>query len=82
MRKPIIAGNWKMNKNATEAAEFVEAVKTKIPSSEQVDSVVGATALFLQSLVKASEGTELKIALKIVILKKLEHSQAKTALQL
>ena len=62
MRKPIIAGNWKMNKTAAEAAEFVEAVKTKIPSSEQVDSVVGAPALFLQSLVKASEGTELKIA--------------------
>ena len=62
MRKPIIAGNWKMNKTAAEAAEFVEAVKTKIPSSEQVDSVVGAPTLFLQSLVKASEGTELKIA--------------------
>ncbi len=62
MRKPIIAGNWKMNKTAAEAAEFVEAVKTKIPSSEQVDSVVGAPTLFLQSLVKASEGTELRIA--------------------
>jgi len=35
MRKPIIAGNWKMNKTAAEAAEFVEAVKTKIPSSDR-----------------------------------------------
>ena len=34
MRKPIIAGNWKMNKTHTEAAEFVEAVKTQIPSSD------------------------------------------------
>lgn len=29
MRKPIIAGNWKMNKTASEAKEFAEAVKTK-----------------------------------------------------
>lgn len=28
MRKPIIAGNWKMNKTASEAKEFAEAVKT------------------------------------------------------
>lgn len=27
MRKPIIAGNWKMNKTASEAKEFAEAVK-------------------------------------------------------
>ena len=26
-RKPIIAGNWKMNKTAQEAGDFVEAVK-------------------------------------------------------
>ena len=26
-RKPIIAGNWKMNKTAAEAREFVDAVK-------------------------------------------------------
>ena len=26
-RKPIIAGNWKMNKNPEEAKAFVEAVK-------------------------------------------------------
>ncbi|SFH68391.1 triose-phosphate isomerase [Pisciglobus halotolerans] len=62
MRKPIIAGNWKMNKTASEAHEFVEAVKNKIPSSDVVDSVVGAPALFLQDLVNSSKGTDLKIA--------------------
>ena len=46
MRKPIIAGNWKMNKTAKEAKEFAEAVKTKIPSNDKVDSVIGAPALF------------------------------------
>lgn len=61
-RKPIIAGNWKMNKTASEAAAFVEAVKDKIPSSELVDSVVGAPALFLETIKRLSEGTELKVA--------------------
>ncbi len=31
MRKPIIAGNWKMNKTASEAKEFAEAVKKQHP---------------------------------------------------
>lgn len=61
-RKPIIAGNWKMNKTNTEAAEFVEAVKTQIPSSDIVDSVVGAPALFLETIKKGAEGTDLKVA--------------------
>ena len=64
MRKPIIAGNWKMNKTAKEAKEFAEAVKTKIPSNDKVDSVIGAPALFLETLVTAAEGTELKLLLK------------------
>jgi len=46
MRKPIIAGNWKMNKTASEAKAFAQAVATKIPSNDKVDSVVGSPALF------------------------------------
>ena len=61
-RKPIIAGNWKMNKTAQEAADFVEAVKEKIPSADAVDSVVGAPALFLETIKRLGEGTELRTA--------------------
>ena len=62
MRKPIIAGNWKMNKTASEAKEFAEAVKNNIPSNDKVDSVIGSPALFLQELMASAEGTELKIS--------------------
>lgn len=62
MRKPIIAGNWKMNKTAKEAKKFAEAVKNKIPDQKAVDSVVAAPALFLQELTEAAQGTELLIA--------------------
>lgn len=61
MRKPIIAGNWKMHKTINEAVEFVAEVKRKIPSVEQVDSVVCAPALFLDRLVQETKGTELQI---------------------
>ncbi|WP_227937326.1 triose-phosphate isomerase [Alkalihalobacillus deserti] len=61
MRKPIIAGNWKMNKTLGEAKQFVNAVKTTIPANSEVDAVVCAPALFLESLVSATEGTDLKI---------------------
>ena len=62
MRKPIIAGNWKMNKTATEAKAFAQAVKNSLPSNEKVDSVIGSPALFLETLVSEAKGTELQIA--------------------
>ncbi|HSJ38730.1 MAG TPA: triose-phosphate isomerase [Planococcus sp. (in: firmicutes)] len=61
MRKPIIAGNWKMYKNASEANKFVEEVKTALPSAAKVDAVICAPALFLQALVKSAGKTDLKI---------------------
>ncbi len=62
MRKPIIAGNWKMNLTASEAKAFAEAVKNNIPSNDTVDSVIGSPALFLETLVDAAKGTDLKIS--------------------
>ncbi|MCL7749009.1 triose-phosphate isomerase [Halalkalibacter alkaliphilus] len=61
MRKPIIAGNWKMNKTLGEAKQFVEAVKTSVPANSEVDAVVCSPALFLESLVSQTEGTDLKV---------------------
>lgn len=62
MRKPIIAGNWKMNKTAASAAEFVEEVKANVPSKDVVDSIVAAPAIFLQELVRLTEGSNLHIS--------------------
>ncbi len=62
MRKPIIAGNWKMNKTVAEANAFAEAVKTKVPSNDKVDSVIGSPTLFLTDLVNIAKGTDLKIS--------------------
>jgi triosephosphate isomerase len=41
MRKPILAGNWKMNKTPAEAVEFVQALQPKLaPYLSQVETVV------------------------------------------
>lgn len=59
MRKPIIAGNWKMYKTLSEAVQFVEDVKTRVPSASKVDAVICSPALFLPTLVEATKGTDL-----------------------
>ncbi|MBQ7275847.1 MAG: triose-phosphate isomerase [Bacilli bacterium] len=60
MRKPIIAGNWKMFKTRDEALQFVLAVNEKMPSIDKVDSVVCAPAILLRDLVKR-QGDNLRI---------------------
>lgn len=62
MRKPIIAGNWKMNKTATEAASFVNEVKGNLPSPDKVDAVIGTPSIFMQSLIDLAVDSNLKIA--------------------
>jgi triosephosphate isomerase len=61
MRKPIIAGNWKMNKTLSEAKSFAEEVKGLVPVTDRMESVICAPALFLQSLVEVTKGSEVKI---------------------
>lgn len=51
-----------MNKTAAEARAFIEAVKTKIPSGERVETVIGAPALFIEGMKKGVHNTELKVA--------------------
>ncbi|MFA9559552.1 triose-phosphate isomerase [Evansella sp. AB-rgal1] len=61
MRKPIIAGNWKMNKTKGEALDFINEVKGAVPSKDVIESVVCAPDLFLDALVSAAEGSDLAI---------------------
>ncbi|MCL6457165.1 MAG: triose-phosphate isomerase [Gorillibacterium sp.] len=60
MRKPIIAGNWKMFKTAKEAAAFAEEIKGKA-EVEGVESVICAPYTNLSVLVEAFKGTAIKV---------------------
>lgn len=61
-RKPIIAGNWKMNKSLEEAVEFVKEVQDKLPDASAVESVIGAPALFLPTMIQTRTNNQLVIA--------------------
>lgn len=60
MRKPIIAGNWKMHKSIQEGVAFVEAIKADVAGTD-VEVLICAPYTLLQSLVKAAEGTSIAI---------------------
>lgn len=60
MRKPMIAGNWKMFKTRDEALQFIYAVNMDLPSTDYVDSVICAQAPVLRDLVKR-QGENLRI---------------------
>src|SRR5574344_1621059 len=60
MRKPIIAGNWKMHKTIAEAVEFVNEIKGKL-NDEVVDAVICAPFTLLKDLKDATKGTNIKI---------------------
>ena len=60
MRKPIIAGNWKMNKTPQEAAALVEELKPLVADA-QCDVVVCVPAVCYDAVKKAAEGTNIKL---------------------
>ena len=57
-RKPFIAGNWKMNKNPEEAKAFVEAVASKLPSSDLVEAGIAAPAVDLTAVLAAAKSAK------------------------
>ena len=60
MRKPIIAGNWKMHKTIAEALEFVSDIKDRV-NNEKVEAVICAPFTLLKDLKEATKGTSIKI---------------------
>lgn len=60
MRIPIIAGNWKMNKNNKESVDFIRAIIDKVPASNNVETVICAPAVNLLSMVN-QQGANLRI---------------------
>jgi triosephosphate isomerase len=61
MRKPIIAGNWKMNKTAAEAVEFVREIRHGLNQIEAVDSVVCPPFIALPAVHDALQATRIGV---------------------
>ncbi len=60
MRKKVIAGNWKMNKNVHEAEEFMKEFIPLVKDSQN-EVIICAPYLDLANLVSIAKGTNVKI---------------------
>ncbi len=61
MRRPVIAGNWKMYKTQAETRAFFEALKPLVAGSNHCDIVVGAPFTALAAAVEAAKGSSIGI---------------------
>lgn len=60
-RKPIVAGNWKMNKTVTEAIALVDDVKRDLANCSEVDVVFCPPFTALKAVSDAVTGTHLDL---------------------
>ncbi len=61
MRKPLIAGNWKMNKTSSEARELVEKLKSLLFDVTQVEVVVSPPFTSLETVRALTEGSNIRL---------------------
>lgn len=60
MRKPIIAGNWKMNNTASSGVALVEALKPLVANAD-CDVVVCVPAIQIPAISEACKGSNIKV---------------------
>jgi len=61
MRKPFIAGNWKMNNTIAESEELIQALLPRVGAIEDVDVVVAPAFLSLQAVVDSARGSAVAV---------------------
>lgn len=61
-RRPIIAGNWKMNLTIAEGLALASAVRDRCARFRGIDVVVGPAAMALHPIIKRLEGSPIGVA--------------------
>jgi triosephosphate isomerase (TIM) len=62
LRRPVIAGNWKMFKTQAETRAFFEAFNTLVAGSHSCDIIVAPPYTSLSTAVEATRGTKISVA--------------------
>ncbi|MGH9822697.1 MAG: triose-phosphate isomerase [Blastocatellia bacterium] len=62
MRRPLIAGNWKMYKTIGEAVDFVRAFKPLVVASTHCDILIAPPFTAIRAAADAAEGSNVMIA--------------------
>jgi len=62
VRRPFIAGNWKMHKTVAEAVKYIEELTALVRDVDDVDVIAAPTFIALQAAAEAARGTRIRIA--------------------
>ncbi len=62
MRRPVIAGNWKMYKTQAEARAYFAALRPLVANSTHCDIIIAPAFTALAASVEAAKGTAIEIA--------------------
>ena len=62
MRKPVIAGNWKMHKLLAESVETALSLKTLVANANHCEIVIAPVFTVLKTLVDKLEGSNIQVA--------------------
>jgi triosephosphate isomerase len=62
MRKPVIAGNWKMYKTIAEAVDFIEKIKPVAAQATHCEAVVAPPFTALAAAATAAKGSKVSVA--------------------
>ena len=61
MRKPLIAGNWKMYKTVAQAEEFIQALLPRVSTADRVDVAICPSYVALQAMVDSARGSRVQV---------------------
>jgi triosephosphate isomerase len=61
MRKPVIAGNWKLNKTIKEAIEFATLLKRSIRDTQSVDVILCPVYMAISEVSEALRDTDFRV---------------------
>ena len=62
MRKPVIAGNWKMYKTIAEAVDFIEKIKPVAAKADHCEVVVAPPFTALAAAAQAAKGSKVAVS--------------------
>lgn len=62
MRKPVIAGNWKMYKTVSESVETVQSLKPLVSNANHCEVVIAPVFTALKTVADRLEGSNIKVA--------------------
>jgi triosephosphate isomerase (TIM) len=62
MRKPVIAGNWKMYKTVSESVETVQALKPLIANANHCEVIIAPVFTALKTVADRLEGSNIRVA--------------------